>query len=143
MKKLFKIPSKRPSIFVILSTTWLTLVLIGCAFANFLAPRKIDELDLGHHLAGPSWKHLLGTDSLGRDILSRLMFGGRSTLMAVAIAIALYVVIGSVLGLLAGYLGGWTDRMIVAYNSGTLAMPKLIILFVVLAVFKKMADCKF
>ena len=43
---------------------------------------------------------------------------------------------GIVLGLLAGYLGGWTDRMIVAYNSGTLAMPKLIILFVVLAVFK-------
>lgn len=129
---------KRPSgsFFTHAAYIWLFLVIVGCAFADFLAPRDVDEMNLAKFLSGPSKDHLLGTDSLGRDILSRMMFGGRSTLLAISLAVIIYVVLGTVLGLLAGYLSGWTDRFIVAFNSATLAMPKLIILFVVLAVFR-------
>jgi peptide/nickel transport system permease protein len=126
----------RGSLLTYVAYIWLFLVIVGCAFADFLAPQNVDEMNLAKFLSGPSKDHLLGTDSLGRDILSRMMFGGRSTLLAVSLAVIIYVVLGTVLGLLAGYLSGWTDRFIVGFNSATLAMPKLIILFVVLAVFK-------
>ena len=80
--------------------------------------------------------HALGTDTLGRDVLSRLMYGARPTLVAVAIAIAVYTVWGSALGLLAGYLAGWTDRVVGVYSSILLAMPHIVILFVFLSVYR-------
>ena len=127
---------KRPSMFTVVATAWLVIVVIACVFADFLAPIDPQTQDLARVLQGPTAAHWLGTDSLGRDILSRLMFGGRSTILAVSISIAVYVIVGVVLGLLAGYLGGWTDRAISASSSAVLAMPKMIILFVVLSVYR-------
>ncbi|CAL8969621.1 Vitamin B12 import ATP-binding protein BtuD [Propionicimonas sp. T2.31MG-18] len=127
---------KRPSMFTIVASAWLAIVVIACTFANLLAPIDPQVQDLANVLQGPTAAHWLGTDSLGRDILSRLMFGGRSTVLAVAISIAVYVIVGVVLGLLAGYLGGWPDRIISASSSAVLAMPKMIILFVVLSVYR-------
>jgi peptide/nickel transport system permease protein len=127
---------RRPSIFTILASAWLLLVVVASAFASVLAPTDPDEMDFLNVLGGPSAAHWLGTDSLGRDTLARLMFGGQSTLVAVAIAITTFVILGSILGLLAGYLGGWVDRIIVAFAAGALSLPKIILLFVVLSVYR-------
>ena len=131
-----RVRRRRLSVFTIVACAWLTLVAIGCTFASLLAPHDPQVLDLANVLQGPTAVHWLGTDSLGRDILSRLMYGGQSTLLAVSIAIVVYVVVGTILGLLAGYLGGTTDRVITASTTAVLSMPKMIILFVVLSVYR-------
>ncbi len=71
-----------------------------------------NQQNLTAALQGPSAEHLLGTDNLGRDILSRLLYGGRISLMVGVLAVSLAVVIGVPLGLLSGFLGGWPDMLI-------------------------------
>lgn len=127
---------KKAKVLTLIAGAWLLIVVVGCAFASILAPYGSMEQDLLHSLQGPSSAHWLGTDTLGRDLLSRLMYGGRPTLVAVAIAIAVYIVLGSVLGLLAGYMGGWTDRVISGFANIVLATPHIVILFVVLSIYR-------
>ena len=115
---------------------WLLLVILSAVFVPLLSPYGITEQDLQSVLQGPSAAHWLGTDTLGRDVLTRLMYGARPTLIAVAIAVAVYVVWGGALGLLAGYLAGWTDRVIGVVASILLAMPHIIILFVFLSIYR-------
>jgi peptide/nickel transport system permease protein len=91
--------------------------------------------DLAHVLQGPSWQHLLGTDSVGRDILARLLVGTRITILGVAEATLVAVGLGVPLGLAAGYVGGWCDRAVGWWTDMSLAMPALAIALVVLTVF--------
>jgi peptide/nickel transport system permease protein len=95
------------------------------------------EQDLVNAWAGPSGNHLLGTDSLGRDILARLLYGGRPTLSGVAVAVAVFVLVGMFLGVLAGYLMGLADRIVSPALDVMLSVPSVIILLAVLAVFKQ------
>lgn len=115
---------------------WLVIVAIGSLFAQWLAPADPLKQNLTDVLAGPSAQHLLGTDSVGRDVLSRLMHGGTTTLTGVAIALVIFLVVGVVAGLAAGYSGGASDRSIVGLNTILQAMPTLIVLFVVLSIFR-------
>ncbi|MER6492871.1 dipeptide/oligopeptide/nickel ABC transporter permease/ATP-binding protein [Streptomyces griseorubiginosus] len=103
--------------------------------APLLAPHPPLAQDLLHALSGPSADHPLGTDSLGRDVLSRLLYGGRPTLTGVALAVLVYAFLGMTLGMLAGYLRGWTDRIIVAALDVMLSVPAVIITLAVLAIF--------
>ena len=127
---------RRVSVPTIIASIWLLLVIVGCSFAKVLAPYNPQAQDLLHVLQGPTAQHWLGTDTLGRDILSRLMYGGQPTLVAVVIAVAVFVVWGTLFGLLAGYLSGWTDRVISGFNTIVLATPHIVILFVVLSVYR-------
>ncbi|WP_308465089.1 dipeptide/oligopeptide/nickel ABC transporter permease/ATP-binding protein [Rathayibacter soli] len=120
----------------VLAATWLALVVVGAVFAPLLAPYGPNTQDLGAILQGPSLAHWLGTDSLGRDILSRLMFGAPPTLISVGLAVICFAVIGSVVGLIAGYQSGWTDRITMAIVSIVIAMPGIIVMFVVLSVYR-------
>ena len=86
-------------------------------------------------LSGPSQAHWLGTDRLGRDVLSRLMFGGRITLLGVVEAVVVFAGLGISLGLVAGFTGGWTDRLIARFGDLVLALPGIIVLLMVLSVF--------
>ena len=91
-------------------------IIVALATLAILAP-VISQYDpnqqnLTAALQGPSAEHLLGTDNLGRDILSRLLYGGRISLMVGVLAVSLAVVIGVPLGLLSGFLGGWPDMLI-------------------------------
>ncbi len=120
----------------IFAMSWLLLVLISSIFAPVLAPYDpIADSDLLNVLSGPSASHLLGTDGLGRDILSRLMFGGLSTLGAVGLATLVAIVIGVPFGLVAGYRSGWLDSVTMRIVDIVLSMPLLVIVLVVLAVF--------
>jgi peptide/nickel transport system permease protein len=84
---------------------------------------------------GPSWNHLLGTDTLGRDVVDRLLVGARVTLLGVAEALVVVLVLGVPLGLAAGFFGGLTDRIVTWLADLTFSMPAIIIILVVLSVF--------
>jgi peptide/nickel transport system permease protein len=112
------------------------LVIVVTIFASVLAPYDPNSTDLAHTLAGPSGAHWLGTDGIGRDVLSRLMYGGRVSLLGPVIAVSVALLIGVPFGLLAGYAGGrWPDSVISRIADLLIALPALIILLVVLAVF--------
>ena len=124
---------RRPA--AVASAVWLVLVLAASAGAPLFAPHGPLDQDLGHVLAGPSAGHLLGTDELGRDILSRLLYGGQSTLLGVVEALLVFLVLGTTFGLAAGYLGGWVDWLVTRTAELMFALPGIIIVLVVLSVF--------
>jgi peptide/nickel transport system permease protein len=110
-------------------------VVVACAAAPLLAPYDPQAPSFSASLTGPSASHLLGTDELGRDVLSRMLYGGRPMLLATALATAVAVALGAALGVLAGYRRGWADRVIGVFGDLLLAMPLLAVLIVVLSVF--------
>jgi peptide/nickel transport system permease protein len=113
------------------------LVIIGCcAAAPWLAPYHPEAANLGDALAGPGARHWLGTDELGRDILSRLLYGGRPALLDSLLVVAVTLTIGVPAGLLAGFLGGWADRLMMQAADIGLALPAMVIVLVVLSVFQ-------
>ena len=94
------------SLFVIL-----VLILVAI-FAEFIAPFPYDEVNYAKPFASPSRENLLGTDKLGRDMLSRLIYGARQSLQLGVLATAIATVVGILIGSIAGYYGGWTDTLI-------------------------------
>ena len=119
----------------LISLIWLAVVVIVVVGAGAIAPYSATATDLSQTLSGPSWSHLLGTDQLGRDLLSRLMFGGLPSVQGVLVAVAVYAVVGLPLGLLAGYRGGWLDTAVGRVSEVLQTLPGMILLLVVLAVF--------
>jgi peptide/nickel transport system permease protein len=131
-----RIQWRRMSAPVVIAIAWLVVAIIGTVFAPLLAPYDPLAQDILNAKQLPSPEHLLGTDVLGRDVLSRLMFGAAPTLSSVLIAVIVYLLLGVVFGLIAGYAGGWVDRVIIASTSILIALPAIIVLFVVLSVFR-------
>lgn len=107
------------------------------ALAAWIAPYDPLAQDLTAILQGPSAAHWLGTDTLGRDTLSRLLFGGQPALLGAATAVIVFTINGLVFGLLAGYLGGWVDRAVSVLVDIILSLPGIIIVLAVLAVFSQ------
>lgn len=108
-------------------------------FAEQLAPFAPTEANLGNRLAPPVWAggsglHPLGTDQLGRDVLSRLIHGSRVALLVGVAAVSLAVVIGVTLGLVAGYLGGRTDAVVSRVIDALIAIPNVLLYLTVLGV---------
>jgi peptide/nickel transport system ATP-binding protein/peptide/nickel transport system permease protein len=119
----------------VVAAGWLLLVLIAAVFAGQLAPDDPQAQDLANAKSGPSAAHLLGTDQLGRDVLSQLMYGARPALLGVVCAMASWLVLGVTFGLLAGYLRGVADAAISRVTELLLALPGLIILLVVFSIY--------
>ncbi|PWB97753.1 dipeptide/oligopeptide/nickel ABC transporter ATP-binding protein [Salinibacterium hongtaonis] len=113
----------------------LFVVIGACLMAPFLPIPGPNEINLVRSLAGPSPEHLLGTDQLGRDLLSRLLFGGIPSFGYAGIVLFVSLALGIPLGICAGYLGGWWDRAIATIADIGLAMPVLIMTIVILSVF--------
>ncbi len=114
------------------------LVLIGAflltaALAPWLAPYDPTAFQLGQQLRPPSALNLLGTDELGRDILSRLLWGARITLLITMGAVAVALVGGTLLGILAGFRGGWSDTLIMRVMDILLAMPGFLLAIAIIA----------
>jgi peptide/nickel transport system permease protein len=93
-------------------------------------PQTVDLFD---RVAGPSPSHPLGTDELGRDVLLRLLEGGRVSLAIGAVAALAAATLGTMIGLVAGYLGGWTDRVLMRMTDAVIALPLLPLLIVLAA----------
>jgi len=109
------------------------VLVVVAIFAPVLAPHSYTALDIEHRLEGPSSTYWLGTDNLGRDLLSRLMVGARVALQIAAPAVLLGVVLGLALGLAAGYLGGNVDRVIVVVLDAIQSFPAVVLALAVLA----------
>lgn len=105
----------------------LIVVLAATALAPWLAPYGPNAQDLNAMLEGPSAAHWLGTDDLGRDVVSRLMYGGANSLYAALLAVAVGLVIGVPLGLIAGFSGGWVDTIISRLIDTFLSFPAIIL----------------
>lgn len=100
---------------------------ITAMFASRIAPYTFDEIDVLNALKPPSSQHLLGTDHLGRDSFSRLVYGSQIALQVGFIAVSIQLLIGVSLGLIAGYFGGRIDRVIVFVTDVIWALPPIIL----------------
>ncbi len=98
--------------------------------APYIAPYEFDAIDLSNNFAPPSAAHILGTDPLGRDILTRLMYAGRISLTIALIAAVLSTLIGVLVGAVAGYFGGWVDTVLMRFTDIMLTLPVLPLLLI-------------
>jgi peptide/nickel transport system permease protein len=105
----------------------LALLVAAALFAPWLAPRDPAEQNLDRDLIVFSPAHPLGTDKLGRDVLSRTLYGSRISLAVGAVTVTLSLFIGLVVGSLSGYLGGWPDRLVMRLVDILLAFPGILL----------------
>ncbi len=109
--------------------------LIIAIFADFLAPYDPSKIDILNKLQGPSADHLFGTDQLGRDTLSRLIYGTQIALMVAGVSIGLAVIIGSILGAIAGYGPNWIDFVIMLLFDMVRSYPVIMFALAVVVLF--------
>jgi peptide/nickel transport system permease protein len=110
---------------VVFGAVIILALIVTAAFAPWIAPYDPIKPDLGSTLQQPSLYHLLGTDALGRDVLSRIIYGARVALWVGVIAITIAGVIGMSLGLAAGYFGRWTNNIIMRIMDAMMSIPPL------------------
>jgi peptide/nickel transport system permease protein len=119
-----------------LALAWIALVVLCAAGAGLLPVPPPDQIDWANLAARPGvGGHLLGTDTMGRDILSRLLYGARVSLIVGVCAPAIGLFVGSLLGVVAGYHGGMADRAISGAIDTFLAFPRLVFLLMAMFVF--------
>ena len=112
----------------------LAIFLLVAIFASLLAPYDPNEMSLDM-MSAPSFQHLLGTDDLGRDLFSRIIWGTQVSLFVGFITVAISMIVGVFLGVWAGYYGGWIDMIIMRYIDLQWAFPNFIIAVYLVAVF--------
>ncbi len=105
----------------------LLLMVLGSVFAAQLSPYNPTAINVRAKLAPPSAAHLFGTDFFGRDLLSRILYGGRNTLAIAALVIAFSFALGVPLGLVSGFVGRWVDTVIMRLVDAWLAFPTLVL----------------
>ncbi len=110
------------------------LIILAAVFAPFVAPYDPAAPDYDNVLSGPSAAHLFGTDSYGRDLLSRIIWGARISLSVGFISVIVGGVVGVVLGLVSGFFGGWIDSVVMRLCDVLLAFPGLVLAIGVVAV---------
>ena len=111
----------------------LALVVVAAVFAPLIAPYDPNAIDIINRLAPPAWSHggstahLLGTDELGRDILSRIIFGARTSMTVGVVVVGIGMVTGTTAGLLATFRGGWVDTLVMRIVDIQFSFPSLLI----------------
>lgn len=110
------------------------LFVLLAVFAPFVAPYDPTLPDFGDRLAGPSAEHWLGTDSLGRDMLSRIIFGSRYSLVTGLVSVGIAATLGTLLGLVSGYYGKWADMVIMRFMDMLLAFPGILLAIAIISV---------
>lgn len=109
------------------------LLFLVAVLAPLIAPYKPHDIDRKHVLDPPEIYHPLGTDDLGRDVLSRLIWGSRISLAVGFVAVGIATIIGMILGAISGYYGGWTDRITMRFIDIMLAIPTFFLILAVIA----------
>ena len=114
---------------------YLTLIIIVTIFAPIIAPFDPIKTEPTNILASPSWgSHMLGTDHLGRDILSRIIFGARISVVVGFMAVFISGSLGTLIALISGVVRGWTDTLLMRLTDGFLALPYLMVAVTVIAI---------
>ncbi len=130
---LFRLMRRRPSFG--LAVLYLIAIVVIAVLAPWLAPYDPIQQNLGNPLAEFSREHWLGTDDLGRDVLSRLIWGARPTLLGTAVAMATACTIGIPWGLAAGYAGGWIDLVLMRIADSILVFPGVVLALALTSAF--------
>lgn len=130
-RRILKIMSSRG--LVVFGMVVILAFIIIAIFAPLISPYDPTLVDLNIALQGPSYDHWLGTDQFGRDVLSRIFFGTRISLIVGVVAVAIASFLGITLGLLAGYYKGWINTVIMRLMDAMLAIPPLILALVMAA----------
>jgi peptide/nickel transport system permease protein len=127
----WRFPSLRIEGFPWIPAIIIAVIALVAVFADVIAPYNPEIGVLGDRFRPPAWQaggseaHLLGTDHVGRDVLSRLIFGARVSIVVGFTAVIVAGLIGTTLGILSGYLGGWVDQVIMRVTDTWLALPAL------------------
>ena len=116
----------------------LVVAVLGAAsaLAPWVSPYDPDKPQLQLQLGAPSLVHPMGTDDLGRDLLTRIMYGGRISLSIGILAMALAVLLGTAVGALAGYYGGATDNLLMRFTDLMLSIPALFLLIILILLLR-------
>jgi peptide/nickel transport system permease protein len=131
---------RRVERYVLVGVSFVLLMAIVALAAPWLAPENPERQSLRARLAAPTWEgadgraHLLGTDHLGRDVLSRVIYGARVSLLIGFAAVAVGSLVGAALGLWAGFRGGWVDSVIMTLADAQLAFPFILLAIGIIAV---------
>jgi peptide/nickel transport system permease protein len=112
----------------------LVALVLAAIVAPLIAPYAVDALDLAHRRGAPSIAHWFGTDELGRDLLTRLLFGARVSLAVGLVSAAVSVAIGVTVGATAGWVGRWIDALLMRLTDAMLSVPRLPLLMIAAAV---------
>lgn len=120
---------------VVISLSILIFLLLCIIFAPFITRTDPNALDLLNVLKGPSKEHLLGTDKTGRDIFTRILYGGRTSLLSAVGVVMISVVIGIPAGLISGYYGGKVDMILMRICDVVVSFPALLLAFIFVAAF--------
>jgi len=120
----------------IASAALLLLLVLGVVLASF-SPYDPEKSDLRVRLEPPSWHHPMGTDPLGRDMLTRVLYGGRISLVVGLLVVTITLVAGVTVGSLAGYFGGWVDNVLMRITDATLTLPSLLVLILLGALLRE------
>jgi peptide/nickel transport system permease protein len=115
--------------------TFITMLFLIAIFADVIAPYGMREQNLQNVLQSPSLQHWLGTDDLGRDVLSRIIFGTRTSLVIGVSSVAIALAIGGVLGLVSGYFKGIIDIIIMRFSDILLSIPSILLAIAIVASF--------
>ena len=115
----------------------LLVIILACVFAQFITPYDPVASNLGAQLQGPSASHWFGTNQVGQDLFTRVLYGGRISLSIGALAVLLAISIGLVVGSIAGYYGGWIDNILMRVADAMLAIPQLLILIILAQVLRE------
>jgi peptide/nickel transport system permease protein len=129
--------ARRANTTFLVSVGIVAVMTLAAILAPLIAPYPPDQVDLGAVHAGPSAAHWLGTDALGRDLLSRLIYGARTALLGPLLVVLSSTVLGILLGLLAGWRGGWLDAVLGRIFDVVFAFPSLLIAIMAVALFGK------
>ncbi|PWB50306.1 MAG: peptide ABC transporter permease [Anaerolineales bacterium] len=114
----------------------LSLIILACAFA-FLSPYDPIKSDMAERYQPPSWSHPMGTDALGRDLMTRVLYGGRVSLAVGFSVMIITLLIGVPVGAIAGYFGGRIDNILMRITDAALALPSLLVLILLSAVLRE------
>jgi peptide/nickel transport system permease protein len=116
---------------IILGILVLSIVLVS------FSPYDPETSDVPNRLQPPSWEHPFGTDPLGRDLVTRVLYGGRISLTVGLMVVAITLVIGVPVGAVAGYFGGWVDNVLMRITDSALSLPALLILILLSAIMRE------
>ena len=113
-----------------MATTMMSIFVFSAIFGPWIAPNSKEgagATNIANSFIGPGKSHILGTDELGRDLLSRIIYGARPALLIALIVVGFAAVIGTLLGLIAGYRGGWIENLIMRVSELFLSFPPLLL----------------
>lgn len=118
-----------------LGLVFIVLLIFIAVFADVIAPFSMTEQNLSNTLAHPGGAHIFGTDNLGRDVFSRILFGARVSVTIGVCAVIIALTIGGILGLIAGYYGGIFDAVIMRFTDVLLSIPSILLAIAIVASF--------